>query len=165
MDHDVDVEDVIADEAGTTLRQETNEASDATQNIFSQDERFTADIAAKKIAATSTEAIPQEPELEYATPQDVLDDAEMEGNRCDHGYGNQEDDTLATDLSPQLHRIEVVLRPPNDPNSYDRIPRSKTVLRVLAEIERGDETFYEVEFIDGRIKHVSVDLYTIDCSF
>ncbi|KAK5628930.1 hypothetical protein RRF57_004645 [Xylaria bambusicola] len=53
----------------------------------------------------------------------------------------QEEESMMIPALPQsLRAIEVVLMPPHDPDSYDRIPLSQTITRVLGESENGDET-------------------------
>ncbi|KAI5927436.1 hypothetical protein F4810DRAFT_650967 [Camillea tinctor] len=66
------------------------------------------------------------------------------------------------DMVPQPGRqypIEVVLSPPLDPDSYEKILPSWTVGYILDEVEAGDEVFYSVEFDDGRIDQVSHSRY------
>ncbi|KAI0595367.1 PHD/FYVE-zinc-finger like domain-containing protein [Biscogniauxia sp. FL1348] len=53
--------------------------------------------------------------------------------------------------------IEVVLSPPLDPDSYERIPPSWTVEYIIDEVETGDDVFYSVEFGDGFIDQVAYD--------
>ncbi|KAK6193834.1 Tripeptidyl-peptidase sed2 [Pestalotiopsis sp. IQ-011] len=68
-------------------------------------------------------------------------------------------------MQEQLHPIEVVLEPPTDPASYERIdlPSSWYVFKVLEQIDLGDEddygqdSWYSVEFDDGRVDQLSYD--------
>ncbi|CAJ2503257.1 Uu.00g106510.m01.CDS01 [Anthostomella pinea] len=68
-------------------------------------------------------------------------------------------ESLDIDLpnKPRLHVIEVELSPPADPDSYEQIPLSWTVQQVHDEIDAGDDTYYSVEFDDGRIEQVAYD--------
>ncbi|KAI1878708.1 hypothetical protein JX265_002885 [Neoarthrinium moseri] len=70
--------------------------------------------------------------------------------------------SLATDPpAAKLHLfpIEVLLSPPPDPDSYAKValPPSWVVLRVIEEIDFGDETWYSVEFDDGRVDQLAYD--------
>lgn len=56
---------------------------------------------------------------------------------------------------PRLFPIEVVLSPPEDPDSYEILPPSWTVEKVTREVEQDGEVWYEVEFDDGRVDMVS----------
>lgn len=58
--------------------------------------------------------------------------------------------------------IQVVLTPPSDPSSYEKVvlPTSWFVSRVLEEIQAGGELWYSVEFDDGRVDQVSVHART-----
>lgn len=68
----------------------------------------------------------------------------------------------------QLHPIEVVISPPRDPYSYNKIelPPSWYVLKILEKFDvdeeddygYGQDTWYSVEFDDGRIDQVSVGI-------
>lgn len=66
-------------------------------------------------------------------------------------------------MQEQLHPIEVILEPPTDPTSYEKIdlPSSWYVFKVLEQIDLGDEddygqdSWYSVEFDDGRVDQVS----------
>ncbi|KAI0098889.1 PHD/FYVE-zinc-finger like domain-containing protein [Nemania sp. FL0031] len=71
--------------------------------------------------------------------------------------GDLDDNATTPSPSRQLRAIEVVLSPPADPDSFRRIPRSHTILRVSGEIENGDEIYYQIEFYDGRMKYASYD--------
>ncbi|KAI0965092.1 hypothetical protein F4678DRAFT_345021 [Xylaria arbuscula] len=100
----------------------------------------------------------EDPELGSGNIQDPLEDTETRTNGQDSNYSGPEDSIITSGLSQSLRTIEVVLRPPPDPEAYDRIPPSRTVLRVVeADDESDDETFYTVEFKDGRIEHVSAE--------
>ncbi|KAI0864890.1 PHD/FYVE-zinc-finger like domain-containing protein [Xylaria cubensis] len=95
--------------------------------------------------------------LESGLAQNTVEDPEP--REVEHHAVHQElENDMTVSSSPQrLRAIEVVLSAPSDPDSYQRIPRNRTVLRVLEEVESGDETYYKVEFGDGRIKHATYD--------
>ncbi|KAF3006110.1 hypothetical protein E8E14_001210 [Neopestalotiopsis sp. 37M] len=67
----------------------------------------------------------------------------------------------------QLHPIEVVISPPRDPDSYNKIelPPSWYVLKILEKFDvdeeddygYGQDTWYSVEFDDGRIDQLAYD--------
>lgn len=92
-------------------------------------------------------------DLEYGSV--TFETPEARANEYNPDHGDIENNLVIPDLSQSLRAIEVVLRPPPDPDSYDRIPFSDTVIRVLEEYESGHEAFYTVEFKDGRIEDVS----------
>ncbi|KAI0019301.1 PHD/FYVE-zinc-finger like domain-containing protein [Xylariomycetidae sp. FL0641] len=58
---------------------------------------------------------------------------------------------------PRLRQIEVVLTPPAEPELYERLPPSFDVERVLEEVELDEESWYSVEFQDGRVDQVPWD--------
>ncbi|KAI1813992.1 PHD/FYVE-zinc-finger like domain-containing protein [Poronia punctata] len=90
--------------------------------------------------------------LEDHTMQDVQEPAVYEDPLAYREKGVVEN-ISEDDIPPgRQYDIEVVLYPPSDPDSYQYIPRSKRILRVLDEVDTGEETFYEVEFTDGRIR-------------
>ncbi|KAK8018038.1 hypothetical protein PG991_007228 [Apiospora marii] len=63
----------------------------------------------------------------------------------------------------RLFPIEVVLSPPEDPDSYEILPPSWTVEKVTREVEQDGEVWYEVEFDDGRVDMVAYDdLYELE---
>ncbi|KAH7026074.1 uncharacterized protein B0I36DRAFT_414412 [Microdochium trichocladiopsis] len=62
------------------------------------------------------------------------------------------------DVSVAKHLpIEIVLNPPSDPASYMILPPSETVERILDEVEVDGQTFFSVEYTDGRIEQVAYD--------
>ncbi|KAI0466719.1 PHD/FYVE-zinc-finger like domain-containing protein [Xylaria cf. heliscus] len=123
------------------------EAEDSTGDVST---KGTPDSAGSKTALDDLA-------LESGLVQDSLKDPEPREN--EYHVRHQESENNMTISSPprQLRAIEVVLSAPSDPDSYQRIPRSRTVLRILDDIESGDEVLYTVEFGDGRIKHASYD--------
>jgi hypothetical protein len=56
---------------------------------------------------------------------------------------------------PRVYPIEIVLSPILNPSEYIRLPPSWTVERVLDEIEVEGETWFSIEFDDGRVDQVS----------
>ena len=60
-----------------------------------------------------------------------------------------------TSLKPRLRPIEVVLRPLSNPEDYEVLSLSFVVERVLEEIRVGDDSWFSVEYSDGRIEQVS----------
>jgi hypothetical protein len=154
---------VASDEVKGLSQQETEDDDDqASQDIFAQLEGSTADVIAKEIqvAATPAGATREDPECADVNMQleDALKYPEAYENGYHSGHDKLEEDIATSSLPPQQHAIEVVLRPPSDPESYEYIPRSRTVIRVLDEIDNRGKKLYEVEFRDGRIKYVSVSL-------
>ncbi|KAI1113578.1 PHD/FYVE-zinc-finger like domain-containing protein [Nemania sp. NC0429] len=95
--------------------------------------------------------------------ENVFDEGESGSQEITEHKHNEQDNnsTTASSCQLRLHAIEVVLAPPSDPDSYRRIPPSRTVIRVLRETDGidddDDDIFYEVEFRDGRIEHASYD--------
>ncbi|KAI1363789.1 PHD/FYVE-zinc-finger like domain-containing protein [Xylaria arbuscula] len=87
----------------------------------------------------------------------AFEDLEAHGHEHNSDHGAIENNIAIPILSQSLRAIEVVLRPPPDPESYDRIPFSQTVIRVLEQYESGDEIFYTIEFRDGRLEDGSYD--------
>lgn len=85
---------------------------------------------------------------------------DVDGLQEDDADELQEDPELEvnpwTTIEPQGHPIEVVLTPPPDPEAYERLSPSFVVDRVLDEIRIGDQTWYSVEYSDGRIDQVSL---------
>lgn len=83
-------------------------------------------------------------------------------------------DELQEDTRPEFHRqtraksrlypIEVVLAPPPDPETYEKLSPSFIVNRVLEEIRIGNQSWYNVEYSDGRIDQVGV-FWSLDCFF
>ncbi|KAJ2986170.1 hypothetical protein NUW58_g5155 [Xylaria curta] len=128
------------------------------QSFVAEAEGGVAGMATKRTSDTALA-------LESGLVQDALGHAETRGNGHD-GVGDGDDDgdsiqneiqgnMITSNSSRRLRAIEVVLGPPSDPDSYHRIPPSRTALRVLGEMESGDETYYQVELKDGRVKYVS----------
>lgn len=81
-------------------------------------------------------------------------------------------DELQEDTRPEFHRqtraksrlypIEVVLAPPPDPETYEKLSPSFIVNRVLEEIRIGNQSWYRVEYSDGRVDQVGVfGLWTV----
>ncbi|KAH8670893.1 PHD/FYVE-zinc-finger like domain-containing protein [Xylariales sp. PMI_506] len=63
----------------------------------------------------------------------------------------------------QIYSIEVQLSPPPNPDLYQRLPPSWEVEKILEEIVTDENTWFSVEFDDGRIDQVSMDdLLTFD---
>ncbi|KAI1826039.1 PHD/FYVE-zinc-finger like domain-containing protein [Xylaria intraflava] len=96
-------------------------------------------------AATTTE---EESGVEYGNDQDTLIDP------IDRQHGpllDELDDYIVTSSltrPPHMRPIEVVLRPPTDPDSYQHIPLSST----MSDVEYSDESFGGAEFRDGLTK-------------
>ncbi len=71
----------------------------------------------------------------------------------------QEDTKSSSQLQPKqrprLYPIEVVLTPPADPGAYEILSPSFIVDRVLEEVRIGDQSWYSVEYSDGRVEQVS----------
>ncbi|GAP84585.2 putative snf2 family domain-containing protein [Rosellinia necatrix] len=116
------------------------------------------DVAADNTADTATSPTASRGDLAlgYDLGQDTIEDMDMGRSRHDTN-GGQGNDAVTSSPPPRLRAIEVVLAPPSDPDSYIRIHRSRTILRILEEMERDDEVFYEVEFKDGRIERAPYD--------
>lgn len=171
--HDTVVEDAAADEADDALdhilRQETDERVESSENVGAGAEDS---MAGKETTEEASEAttLAATSEAGSSFTQDALDNSEPHENGFNeqeddsqeidkHESERQDDNTIASPCPPRLHAIEVVLAAPSDPDSYYRIHPSRTVLRVLGEIESidddDDDTSYEVEFRDGRIERVS----------
>ncbi|KAI0812088.1 PHD/FYVE-zinc-finger like domain-containing protein [Xylaria sp. FL0064] len=105
--------------------------------------------------------VAQDAELGLGQIQDSLEDPDTRASGQDSEDSGLEDSIILSSLPQTLHNIEVVLRPPPDPESYERIRPSRTVLRVLEEVledsESGDEGFYTIEFEDGRINNATYE--------
>ncbi|TGJ84024.1 hypothetical protein E0Z10_g4723 [Xylaria hypoxylon] len=157
--YDVD-EDVTADESDRALRRGIEEYEPSSRSVITETEGSTA--TKETSDTTSSKATRKELGLESGSIQgpsiqDPLEDQETLENRQGSGQNGLENNMLMSSPPRQLRAVEVILRPPPDPESYDRIPPSRSVLRVLERSEMGDETIYEVEFGDGRIKHATYD--------
>ncbi|KAI1177732.1 PHD/FYVE-zinc-finger like domain-containing protein [Nemania sp. FL0916] len=85
--------------------------------------------------------------------------ATIETGTNGHYCENDEREEAAPKFNPSLplRAIQVVLRPPPDPESYYRVPPSRAVVRISDIEERHGTTFYEVEFLDGRMEQVSYE--------
>lgn len=96
----------------------------------------------------------EEPTLDAPAIQEQTGDVDMTSSPKSH---------RSAPMQQQLHPIEVVLEPPTDPASYEEIdlPSSWYVFKVLEQIDLGDEddygqdSWYSVEFDDGRVDQVS----------
>lgn len=96
----------------------------------------------------------EEPTLDAPAIQEQTGDVDMTSSPKSH---------RSASMQQQLHPIEVVLEPPTDPASYEKIdlPSSWYVFKVLEQIDLGDEddygqdSWYSVEFDDGRVDQVS----------
>lgn len=157
-DNSVAVENPMVDELDYAAQQESKEWEQSPKRDVAQTEDSKDGIAAalqtsETVASTSTRG---DSELGYDLAQDVLGDEETRANGHYSRDGELGHSVIPSSPQRPLRAIEIVLSPPSDPDSYYRIPRSYTVLRVSGEAESGDETFYKVEFKDGRIKYVSV---------
>ncbi|KAI0535106.1 hypothetical protein GGR58DRAFT_26010 [Xylaria digitata] len=144
------VEEVAADDADYALQQGIEEHEQYSRNLVTKTERSTATVETSGAAVSQTGL-----ELEADSIRDSLEDWETVEDRQGSGHG-LENDMLISSPPQRLRAIEVVLRPPPDPESYERIPPSRLVLRVSEGSEIDDETIYEVEFRDGRLEYVSV---------
>ncbi|KAI1133302.1 PHD/FYVE-zinc-finger like domain-containing protein [Nemania abortiva] len=145
-----------AHEADHAAQEEDKEYKQSPDSAVAQTDGIWTDIAVKQASEIAT----SKPTLEDLEPgsspvQDALKDEELRENGRNSENGELEDNTTTPSPSRKLRAIEVVLSPPADPDSFRRIPRSQTVLRVSGETESGGETLYEVEFWDGRIKHAT----------
>ncbi|KAI1748692.1 PHD/FYVE-zinc-finger like domain-containing protein [Xylaria castorea] len=112
--------------------------------------RGTPDTAAAKTALDDLT-------LESGLLQDALEDPELREIEHHARHYELENDMAISSPPRRLRAIEVVLDAPSDPGSYQRIPRNRTVLRVLEEVEDGGEAYYKVEFGDGHIKFATYD--------
>ncbi|KAI1102103.1 PHD/FYVE-zinc-finger like domain-containing protein [Jackrogersella minutella] len=90
--------------------------------------------------------------------QDAQDDDDSDDLFVNNTRGQRRSVNRSLQKSSRQFPIEVVLRPPPNPNEYERIEPSLSVARLLEEIEGGDEDFYyNVEFDDGHIEQVAYD--------
>ncbi|KAI1156960.1 PHD/FYVE-zinc-finger like domain-containing protein [Nemania diffusa] len=158
-DNSVAVENPMVDELDYAAQQESKEWEQSPKRDVAQTEDSKDGIAAalqtsETVASTSTRG---DSELGYDLAQDVLGDEETRANGHYSRDGELGHSVIPSSPQRPLRAIEIVLSPPSDPDSYYRIPRSYTVLRVSGEAESGDETFYKVEFKDGRIKYATYD--------
>ncbi|KAI1327259.1 PHD/FYVE-zinc-finger like domain-containing protein [Xylariaceae sp. FL0255] len=64
-------------------------------------------------------------------------------------------DTASLSSPNRLFPIQVVLAPPADPESYERIPWSDVIERILDEFIVDGDVVYNVEYRDGRIEDAS----------
>ncbi|KXJ90825.1 hypothetical protein Micbo1qcDRAFT_195696 [Microdochium bolleyi] len=85
---------------------------------------------------------------------DEVEDLEMGEDLIYDGAGFSNDSTpqIPEALSSRLFPIEIVLNGPSDAESYKVLPPSETVDRILDEVDIEGETFFSVEFTDGRIE-------------
>ncbi|KAI0412152.1 PHD/FYVE-zinc-finger like domain-containing protein [Xylaria grammica] len=144
-------EEVAADEIDCALRQGVGGHEKNLRDFVTE---FEGDTTTKGTCDTATStAVAKDLGLESDPIQNPLEDWEALKNGQGSGHNVLENNTLISSPSPRLRAIEIILRPPLDPESYDRIPPSRSVFRVLEESEIDDETVYEVEFGDGRIGH------------
>ncbi|KAI0451702.1 PHD/FYVE-zinc-finger like domain-containing protein [Xylaria acuta] len=137
---------------------ETERHRRPSQSFVTEAEGSTGDVATKGTPDTAaSKTALDDLTLESGLVQGALKDPEP--REIGHHAGHHElENNMAISSPPRrLRAIEVVLSAPSDPDSYQRIPRNRTVLRILEEIESGDETYYKVEFGDGRIKHATYD--------
>lgn len=116
---------------------------------------MTVDMAVDKVDGTSQQGIEEHNEYSRSSNTDI--EMQIDGNGHDSAYVEPENNTMSSNEPKRLRTIEIILSPPSDPDSYIRIPTSQTVFRVLEEFESDDETFYEIEFADGRIEEVSAE--------
>ncbi|KAI1274539.1 hypothetical protein F5Y07DRAFT_210397 [Xylaria sp. FL0933] len=104
--------------------------------------------------------VAQGSELGLGQMEDPLEGPETRASGQDSEDSGLEDSMILSSLPRTLRSIEVVLRPPPDPESYERIRPSRTVLRVLEEVledsESDDEGLYTIEFEDGRISNLRI---------
>ena len=104
-------------------------------------------------------------ESQHETTQHAVDD--LDGTAEDIGVQEQLLDEAELQLAlesesrsipshkPRLHPIEVVLTPPSNPDEYEILSPSFVVDRVLEEVRIGDDSWFSVEYSDGRIEQVS----------
>ncbi|KAI1085250.1 PHD/FYVE-zinc-finger like domain-containing protein [Whalleya microplaca] len=86
--------------------------------------------------------------------QAMDEDMDMEID-LQNGYKEEVEDISA--VQSRQFPIEVILTPPPDPETYERISPSWTVERVAGEVAIGNKILYRIEFDDGRIDQVSYD--------
>ncbi|KAI8946961.1 PHD/FYVE-zinc-finger like domain-containing protein [Xylaria longipes] len=145
--------DVSAEDAA-----ETEGQRQPSQSFVTEAEDGTGDVATKGAPDTAASKIALDDlALESGLMQNALEDPEPRENEHHAGHHELENNMSTSSPPRRLRAIEVVLSAPSDPDSYLRIPRNRTVLRVLEDIESGDETLYKVEFGDGRIKYAIYD--------
>lgn len=80
--------------------------------------------------------------------EQLLDEAELQ-------LALESESRSVTNLKPRLRPIEVVLTPPLNPDEYEILSPSFVVDRVLEEVRTGDDSWFSVEYSDGRIEQVS----------
>ncbi|KAI1501981.1 PHD/FYVE-zinc-finger like domain-containing protein [Biscogniauxia marginata] len=129
---------------------------------------LSGDIPMKQALDASPDADGQENSPDDDGPIAQVREDNRESIRHDEANGevphieetNGEIHLAENDLLPQprrQHPIKVVLSPPSDPDSYERVSPVWTVRHIRDEIEAGDEIFYSVEFDDGRTDQVAYD--------
>ncbi|KAK7992013.1 hypothetical protein PG988_000807 [Apiospora saccharicola] len=93
----------------------------------------------------------------------MIDSVEYSGNGEDLEESEEPTDQPTEAAQSRLFPIEVVLSPPEDPDSYEILPPSWTVEKVTREVEQDGEVWYEVELDDGRVDMVAYDdLYELE---
>ncbi|KAI0205923.1 PHD/FYVE-zinc-finger like domain-containing protein [Astrocystis sublimbata] len=151
---------------------ETRGAGQPSQSLVAEADDSAGHITTGElISIADSEVAPDAMALDSNLEQSACD-LERPKSRDEKGQGVAElnNDTTVSSPSPppqqqqqqRLRPIEVVLDAPVDPDSYQRIHRSRTVWRVLEEVEddddnddNDDEVLYQIEFRDGRIKHAT----------
>ncbi|KAJ8129508.1 hypothetical protein O1611_g4124 [Lasiodiplodia mahajangana] len=156
--YDSVAQDAGADDMDFAAQQENGDSKQSLKNCVVQTEDSLADVAMEQASeiATSKETEGNS-DLGHGSLHGALEDEEMRKDEPHSQNGELGNDTTTPSLMRRRRAIEIVLNPPADPDSFLRIPRSQTILRVSGEIEKGDETYYQVEFWDGRMKHASYD--------
>ncbi|KAI1421258.1 PHD/FYVE-zinc-finger like domain-containing protein [Xylaria sp. FL1777] len=148
--------DVVEDAtASCALRQGIEAYEQSSRSSIAETGNST--VTEESFNSAASEVTQKDSELGSSHIQDPFEDPETCANGQDSKRTGLDGSTMVSSLPQSLCAIEVVLRPPHNPESYERIPPSRTVLRVLEYGESGDETFYSVEFRDGRIEHAAYD--------
>jgi hypothetical protein len=137
--------------------EESIEDPNGASSIGEADYDIARDTTVDKMDSTLQQGTEQQDEQQDEHSQSSNADIEMHIDGDDSTHVEPEDNMISSDRPERLRAIEVILPPPSDPESYIPIPTSRTVFRVLDEFESDDETFYEIEFADGRIEEVSVE--------
>ncbi|KAI0427619.1 PHD/FYVE-zinc-finger like domain-containing protein [Xylaria sp. FL1042] len=152
-----DAEIAAVNEVGGALQQgiDGHRQREQTSRSFVTDTED--DTTPEESLNTVPPRVAQDLELGLGHIQDSLysSEARLNGHHSEHS--GLEDSVAMSSLPQLLRTVEVVLRPPPDPESYERIRPSRTVLRVLEDSESGDEAVYTVEFEDGRMEYATYE--------
>lgn len=160
-------------------------APDLTINMTDDGDPIDLDQHEGEVAISLGEDDPLEPAEIKPTietqPLSVIEDMERDpgpamvpkpGSQQLHHTVSDSEESSASEPSPpvpaadpplpsKLFPIEVVLRPPDDPELYKRIPPSNTVERILDRVLVYGQDMFSVEYTDGRIDQVSCWLFCL----